>query len=68
MHAAYYDDASWLSSALLRFYQLSGQRWALDNAHRLLSGIIAAYDTSCCGTNPGTGATDRPFPSTGPIL
>jgi hypothetical protein len=38
---------------LRRFYDITGDGWALDQARGLLSGVIAGWDTSCCGTEPG---------------
>ena len=33
---------------------MTGEQWALEQASNLLLGVVAGWDTSCCGSEPGT--------------
>src|SRR5688572_23265623 len=49
----YYDDEAWMSLALIRAYDLTGDTKYLAKAEELFADIQAAWDTTCCGANPG---------------
>ncbi|UJR80492.1 glycoside hydrolase family 76 protein [Sandaracinus amylolyticus] len=49
----YYDDENWMALALIRAFDLTGDRGYLDRAQQLFGDIEAAWDTTCCGANPG---------------
>ena len=49
----YYDDECWMTMALLRAYDLTGDTKYLDRAKALYADIETGWDTSCCGANPG---------------
>ena len=49
----YYDDENWLALALLRAYDLTGETAYLERAKLLFADIQAAWDTRCCGSEPG---------------
>jgi predicted alpha-1,6-mannanase (GH76 family) len=49
----YYDDEDWMALALIRAYDLTQTTKYLDEAKSLMSDIMAAWDTTCCGTSPG---------------
>ena len=51
--SGYYDDECWMTLALLRAYDLTGDLRYLNQAEALYSDIETGWDTSCCG--PGKG-------------
>ncbi len=51
--AGYYDDESWMVLALTRAYDLTLDARYFTRARGIFDHIIAAWDTTCCGTNPG---------------
>jgi predicted alpha-1,6-mannanase (GH76 family) len=51
--SAFYDDENWMTLALLRAYDLTGDAAYLTQAKALYADIMAAWDTSCCGAAPG---------------
>ena len=57
--AGYYDDECWMSLALLRAYDLTGNPKYLAQAETLYADIMAAWDTTCCGAQPGGVWWDR---------
>jgi len=50
---SYYDDENWMTLALLRAYDLTGDATYLKEAEALYADITAAWDTTCCGSTPG---------------
>jgi len=52
---AYYDDMNWMAIALLRAFHfvVPSQRAFVQTAETLYGSIMAAWDTTCCGSNPG---------------
>jgi predicted alpha-1,6-mannanase (GH76 family) len=55
----FYDDENWMALALIRAFDISGERRFLTDAEELLVDIIAAWDTTCCGSSPGGVWWDR---------
>jgi len=51
--AGYYDDECWMTMALLRAYDLTGNVKYLNRAKTLYADIQTAWDTSCCGSVKG---------------
>lgn len=51
--ADYYDDESWMALALIRAYDLTGDRRYLDTAKTLYADIETGWDETCCGSQPG---------------
>ena len=51
--AGLYDDKNWMVMALMRAYDLSGDAKYLSRARAIYDDILAAWDTTCCGPNPG---------------
>jgi len=49
----FYDDESWMCMALIRAYDLTNDARYLEQATLLYSDIETAWDTTCCGSNPG---------------
>ncbi|MEO6599204.1 MAG: glycoside hydrolase family 76 protein [Polyangiaceae bacterium] len=49
----YYDDEAWMSLALMRAYDLTGEQRYLDTAESTYQDIMTQWDTSCCGTHLG---------------
>ncbi|EPX56895.1 Serine O-acetyltransferase [Cystobacter fuscus DSM 2262] len=49
----YYDDEAWMSLALIRAYDLTGDAKYLNKAKELYADIRNAWDTTCCGTTRG---------------
>jgi predicted alpha-1,6-mannanase (GH76 family) len=50
----WFDDEAWMGLALLRAYELVGERRYLDRAVSLAEDIAAsAPDAGCCGSSPG---------------
>ncbi|MHB8416758.1 MAG: glycoside hydrolase family 76 protein [Myxococcales bacterium] len=49
----YYDDESWMTLALIRAYDFSGDATFLTTAESVYADIEGAWDTSCCGAIPG---------------
>ena len=56
----FYDDENWMTLALIRAYDLEGDPKYLAQAKALYADIEAAWDTTCCGPNPGGIWWDRP--------
>jgi predicted alpha-1,6-mannanase (GH76 family) len=56
----FYDDENWMTLALLRAWDHTGSTPILDEAKTLYADIEAAWDTTCCGPNPGGIWWDRP--------
>lgn len=51
--AGYYDDECWMTLALMRAYDLTGNPKYLTQAENLYGDIMAAWDTTCCGPQKG---------------
>src|SRR3954468_18833548 len=51
--AGYYDDECWMTMALLRACDLTGNVKYLNRAKTLYADIQTAWDTSCCGSVKG---------------
>jgi predicted alpha-1,6-mannanase (GH76 family) len=51
--AGYYDDECWMTLALMRAYDLTGNPKYLAQAQTLYSDIMAGWDTTCCGFQKG---------------
>jgi predicted alpha-1,6-mannanase (GH76 family) len=51
--AGFYDDECWMTMALLRAYDLTGNVKYLNRAKTLYADIQAGWDTSCCGSVKG---------------
>jgi predicted alpha-1,6-mannanase (GH76 family) len=49
----YYDDESWMTLALIRAYDLTGDRLYLDQAETIFADIMGGWDTTCCGEHLG---------------
>ncbi len=49
----YYDDECWMAVALLRAHDLTGEAKYLTTAQLLFGDIMAAWDTTCCGSVQG---------------
>jgi predicted alpha-1,6-mannanase (GH76 family) len=49
----FYDDESWMCMTLIRAYDLTNDARYLEQAKSLYSDIETAWDTTCCGSNPG---------------
>ncbi|HVY31430.1 MAG TPA: glycoside hydrolase family 76 protein [Polyangiaceae bacterium] len=49
----YYDDEAWMTMALLRAFDLTGDRRYLDTAETIFKDIMTAWDTTCCGDHKG---------------
>lgn len=49
----YYDDETWMTLALMRAFDLTGDPEYLERAKTLFADIMAAWDTTCCGDYPG---------------
>lgn len=45
----YYDDEAWMTLALMRAYDLTGEQRYLDTAETIFKDIMTAWDTTCCG-------------------
>ena len=51
--AGYYDDECWMTMALIRAYDLTGDPRYLNQAKTLFDDIKTGWDSTCCGVNPG---------------
>jgi predicted alpha-1,6-mannanase (GH76 family) len=51
--AGYYDDECWMTLALMRAYDLTGNPKYLAQAQSLYNDIMAGWDTTCCGSQKG---------------
>jgi len=51
--SGYYDDECWMTMALLRAYDLTGNINYLNQAETLHADIQTGWDASCCGTVKG---------------
>ena len=49
----YYDDECWMTVALIRAYDLTGNAKYLNQAGILYADIMAGWDSTCCGANQG---------------
>jgi predicted alpha-1,6-mannanase (GH76 family) len=49
----YYDDEAWMTMALLRAFDLTGDARYLDTAETIYQDIMTQWDTTCCGTHLG---------------
>jgi predicted alpha-1,6-mannanase (GH76 family) len=49
----YYDDEAWMTLALMRAYDLTGEQRYLDTAESTYQDIMTQWDTTCCGTHLG---------------
>jgi predicted alpha-1,6-mannanase (GH76 family) len=49
----YYDDENWMTLALMRAYDLTGDASYLTEATSLYADIMNGWDTTCCGAAPG---------------
>jgi predicted alpha-1,6-mannanase (GH76 family) len=49
----YFDDESWMTLALIRAYDLTGEQLYLNQAITIYEDIMAAWDTTCCGQHLG---------------
>lgn len=57
--ANYYDDLCWMTVALIRAYDLTGDTKYLDRAKSIFVDVQAAWDVSCCGSPSGGVWWDR---------
>jgi predicted alpha-1,6-mannanase (GH76 family) len=57
--ADFYDDENWMALALMRAFDLTGNTAYLARAESLFTDIMAAWDTTCCGSVPGGVWWDR---------
>lgn len=57
--AGYYDDECWMTIALMRAYDLTGNPKYLAQAQTLYSDVMAGWDTTCCGPQKGGMWWDR---------
>jgi predicted alpha-1,6-mannanase (GH76 family) len=55
----YYDDECWMTVALLRAHDLTGETKYLTTAKLLYGDIMAAWDGTCCGSVKGGVWWDR---------
>jgi len=49
----YFDDEAWLTLALMRAFDLTGEQRYLDTAETIYQDIMKQWDTTCCGTHLG---------------
>jgi predicted alpha-1,6-mannanase (GH76 family) len=49
----FFDDECWMTMALLRAYDLTGNSKYLNEAKTLFADIKTGWDTSCCGSTRG---------------
>jgi predicted alpha-1,6-mannanase (GH76 family) len=49
----YFDDQAWMTLALLRAFDLTGEQLYLDQAKTIYENVMLAWDTTCCGTYLG---------------
>src|ERR1039457_4158764 len=49
----YYDDECWMTVALIRAYDLTGNVKYLNQAGILYADIMAGWDSTCCGVSKG---------------
>ena len=49
----YYDDECWMTVALIRAYDLTGNVKYLNQAGILYADIMAGWDSTCCGASKG---------------
>jgi hypothetical protein len=57
---SFYDDENWMTLALMRAYDLTGDATYLTEATTLYADIMAGWDTTCCGATPGGIWWDKP--------
>jgi len=57
--AGYYDDECWMTLALMRAYDLTGNAKYLTQAQALYGDIMGGWDTTCCGAIKGGVWWDR---------
>lgn len=55
----HYDDQAWMALALMRAFDLTGERRYLERAEALLGDLRLAWDTTCCGDRKGGVWWDR---------
>jgi predicted alpha-1,6-mannanase (GH76 family) len=48
-----YDHEAWMTLALMRAFDLTGDRSYLDTAETIYKDIMAAWDTTCCAPHLG---------------
>jgi predicted alpha-1,6-mannanase (GH76 family) len=51
--SGYYDDECWMTVALTRAYDLTGDAKYLNQATALYADIMSGWDTTCCGATRG---------------
>jgi predicted alpha-1,6-mannanase (GH76 family) len=56
----FYDDENWMTLALMRAYDLTGDPAYLTEATTLYTDIMSGWDTTCCGSTPGGIWWDKP--------
>jgi predicted alpha-1,6-mannanase (GH76 family) len=49
----YFDDETWMTLALIRAFDLTGEQRYLDTAREIFEDIMKAWDTTCCGEHLG---------------
>jgi len=49
----YFDDQAWMTLALMRAFDLTGEQLYLDQAKTIYENSMLGWDTSCCGTYLG---------------
>jgi hypothetical protein len=49
----YYDDEAWMTMALLRAFDLTGDTRYVDTAENIYKDIMTQWDTTCCGAHLG---------------
>ncbi len=51
--SGYYDDECWMTLALTRAYDLTGEGKYLEQAQAVYADVMTAWDTTCCGSRSG---------------
>jgi predicted alpha-1,6-mannanase (GH76 family) len=49
----YFDDENWMTMALMRAYDLTGDELYLNRTENIFQDIMGAWDTTCCGEHLG---------------
>jgi len=52
-YVGYYDDECWMTLALIRAYDLTGNATYLSQAEALYADVEEGWDNTCCGTYVG---------------
>jgi predicted alpha-1,6-mannanase (GH76 family) len=49
----YFDDEAWMTLALMRAFDLTGEQIYLDQAKTVYENVMLGWDTTCCGAYKG---------------